>query len=171
MMKKHSAVYPGTFDPITIGHLDIIKRSLKIFDNIIVGISENHSKNTFFTLEQRVKITKDALKDVFSEQDQKRVTVLSYKSILVEFLQDIKVYNLVRGIRAFSDFDFELNLALANLSLEQKIETIFLPAMPEYQHISSSLIRDLIGYKSNKLDSFVSPAVAQYIKNLYSQDS
>ncbi len=166
-MQKNSAVYPGTFDPITVGHLNIIKRSLRLFNNVIIGVSANHSKNTYFSLEQRLNIVNMSLADVLTKEEFKRVKVLSYKTLLIEFLQENNVYHIVRGIRAFSDFDFELNLALANLSLEDKVETVFLPSMPEYQHISSSLIRDLIGYHSTEVEKFVSATVAKYIKSTY----
>ncbi len=131
------AVYPGTFDPITYGHLDIIKRSLLIFDRIVVGIAENLSKSALFPLEERLQM----IRDCFPE-DEERIVVDQIKGLVVDYAYTHGAKAIVRGLRAVSDFDYELQLALMNRKIEREVETVFLMTGLRWIFISSSIIKD-----------------------------
>ena len=133
-MKK--AIYAGTFDPITFGHIDVISRAIKIFDKVIIGISAA-PKNTFFTQNERIKM----ISDVFC--NNKKVEVLGFSSLLVDFAKKLGAKTIIRGIRAVSDFDYELQLTLMNRKLARNIETIFLMPSEKYIFISSSLVKEI----------------------------
>ncbi|MFN3411993.1 MAG: pantetheine-phosphate adenylyltransferase [Exilispira sp.] len=133
-----SGVYPGTFDPITNGHLDIIYRSSKLFDNLVVLISSNPAKNTLFTVEERLKIAKELTANL------PNVSVTHHKGLLIDFLIENKIHYLVRGLRAVSDFEYEFEMALANRWLSSKgVDTIFLMTDEKYFYLSSSLIKQI----------------------------
>lgn len=133
-----SGVYPGTFDPITNGHLDIIYRSSKLFDNLVVLISSNPLKNTLFTVEERLKIAKKLTANL------PNVSVTHHKGLLIDFLIENKIHYLVRGLRAVSDFEYEFEMALANRWLSSKgVDTIFLMTDEKYFYLSSSLIKQI----------------------------
>jgi len=141
MTKK--AIYPGTFDPVTNGHIDIIERACKIFDKIIVAVADNKDKKTMFSLEVRVEMMKKATEKF------KKVEVKPFNSLLVEFAkkEDIKI--IIRGLRAVSDFEYELQMGYANKSLDESIDTIYL--MPNLQNafISSSVVRSILKYNGD----------------------
>ncbi|MDR0484828.1 MAG: pantetheine-phosphate adenylyltransferase [Alphaproteobacteria bacterium] len=157
-MKK--AVYPGSFDPITLGHLDIIKRSLKLTDNLIVAVGVNDEKSCMFSMEQRVALIESSIKEVLSEDLVKRITVITTKGLLVDFLRDNDVSVIIRGIRIFSDFDYEFNLAGINSKLYPDSETIFLTTSENKQFISSRFVKEIAKYKGD-ISSFVSKSVKQ----------
>ena len=135
-MKK--AIYSGTFDPITNGHIDILKRALNIFDEIIVAVGINASKKTMFDTNTRIMLIKEATKDL------KGISVMSFDNLLVDFAKEQGVNNIIRGLRAVSDFEYELQMGYANNSLDENLETIYL--MPSLQNafVSSSVVRELI---------------------------
>ncbi len=133
-MKK--AVYAGTFDPITYGHIDVVVRALKIFDKIIIGVSAS-PKNTLFTQKQRIQL----INAVFYKN--KKIDVMGFSSLLVDFAKTLGANTIIRGIRAVSDFDYELQLTLMNRKLAPKIETIFLMPSEKYIFISSSLVKEI----------------------------
>ena len=133
-MKK--AVYAGTFDPITYGHIDVVLRALKIFDKIIIGVSAG-PKNTLFTQKQRIQL----INAVFHKN--KKIDVAGFSSLLVDFAETSGANTIIRGIRAVSDFDYELQLTLMNRKLAPKIETIFLMPSEKYIFISSSLVKEI----------------------------
>ena len=137
------AIYPGTFDPVTNGHLDIIKRACKIFDKIIVAVADNKDKNTMFDLKKRVEMMKKATKNL------PKVEVKSFNSLLVDFAkqQDCKI--IIRGLRAVSDFEYELQMGYANKSLDNEIDTIYLMPNLENAFISSSVVRSILKYKGD----------------------
>ncbi len=137
-MKVKVAVYPGTFDPITNGHLDILARAEKIFDRIIIGVAEQHNKDTLFDLEERVEM----VCKVVSERPG--VTVESFSGLLVNYVRKKKACTIVRGLRAVSDFEYEYQMYLTNKKLNENIETIFLMSSSEYAFISSSIIKQLV---------------------------
>lgn len=134
------ALYPGTFDPITNGHFDIIERALGLFDEVIIAVADSQEKNPMFTLEQRVEMTKEAVKTLSN------VRVVGFNNLTVELAKTVGASILIRGLRAVSDFEFELQLGYLNNSLDDTIETVYL--MPKLQHafISSSIVRNLLKF-------------------------
>lgn len=135
---KRIALFPGTFDPITIGHLNLIERAMHLFDEIVIGIGNNSSKSTLFTLEQR----EGWINEIFKHQP--KVKVQAYEGLTVNFCEDINAQYILRGLRNMSDFDYEKNIAQMNKLVKPTIETIFLMCDPAYTPISSSVVRDLI---------------------------
>ncbi len=131
------AVYPGTFDPITSGHLDIIKRSMSIFDRVIVAVAENSSKKTLFSLEERLQMIRDCF-----PSDDKRVRVDQVNGLVVDYAYVNGAKAIIRGLRAVSDFDYEFQLALMNRKIEREVETVFLMTGFRWIFISSSIIKD-----------------------------
>ncbi len=131
------AVYPGTFDPITNGHVDIIKRALRLFDRVIVVLAVNAGKNPLFTLEERI----DLITQCFSQQNG-RIRIDTTDGLIVEYARKQKARAIVRGLRAVSDFDYEFQLALMNRKLERKVDTVFLMTGFRWIYISSSIIKD-----------------------------
>jgi len=137
-MKKHTiAVYPGTFDPITNGHIDLVQRAAKLFDGIIVAVAENSSKATSFTVEERVSMAKEVLSEIDN------VNVISFDTLLVDFVQKHHASVILRGLRAVSDFEYEFQLAGMNRRLAPQIETLFLTPAEQYSYISSSLVKEI----------------------------
>ena len=135
---KRIALFPGTFDPITIGHINLIDRAMHLFDEIVIGIGHNSSKSTLFSLEQRENLIKDIFKN------QPKVRVQAYEGLTVAFCEEIGAQYILRGLRNMSDFDYEKNIAQMNKLVKPNIETIFLMCDPAYTPISSSVVRDLI---------------------------
>ena len=130
---------PGSFDPPTNGHIDVIRRCLKIFDEVLVGVIVNPSKESLFSTETRTEM----LNEVFSEN--KNVTVKSFEGLLVDFAKENKVNAIVKGLRAMTDFDYELQMAQMNFNLAD-FETMFIPTSPEYGYVSSSLVKEIHSY-------------------------
>jgi len=156
-MKK--AIYPGTFDPVTNGHLDIIKRACKIFDKVIVAVAENKDKNTMFDLNTRVKFMKKATKNI------PQVEVKLFNSLLVEFAKKENCNIIIRGLRAVSDFEYELQMGYANKSLYEEIDTIYLMPNLENAFISSSVVRSILKYKGD-VSHLVPNEILEDLKNL-----
>ena len=151
-MSSITAIYPGTFDPITNGHVDLIQRAEKLFDHIIVAVARNAGKQPMFNLEQRVTLARDALKD-FS-----KTTVLGFETLLVDFMQEQGATVILRGLRAMTDFEYEFQLASMNRHLRPEIETVFLTPEDQYSFISSSLIREIASLGGD-VSPFVPPNV------------
>ena len=141
--KKIIAVYPGSFDPPTNGHIDIIGRAAKIFPEVVVAITHNYNKNHMFTLEERLSMMKESVRSI------KNVKVTSFSGLLVDYLNEIDSFCIVRGLRALSDFEYEFQMALMNRKLNSKIETIFLMPDQEYTFLSSSMIREIAALNGN----------------------
>lgn len=131
-------LFPGTFDPVTLGHIDIINRSLPLFDKVVVGIGINASKNPMFTADQRKLWFEDIYKD------QPKVEVATYDGLTVKFCQAIGANFILRGIRYVSDFEYEKTIADANRTMDRHIETIFLTGEPKYTSVASTIVRDII---------------------------
>lgn len=152
-----AAVFPGSFDPLTNGHLDIIKRSLAIFDQVIVGVLSNPSKKVLFSAEERVAL--------ISKQFAKygpRVRVISFSGLLVDFVASTDSRVVIRGLRAISDFDYETQMALVNRKLSDRVETFFLPAREEHSYISSTVVKQVAmlgGDVSNMVPPLISRAL------------
>jgi len=137
------AIYPGTFDPVTNGHVDIIKRACKIFDKIIVAVADNKDKNTMFDLTKRVEMMKKAT------QNFAKVEVKSFDTLLVDFAKKENSKIIIRGLRAVSDFEYELQMGYANKSLDSEIDTIYLMPNLENAFISSSVVRSILKYNGD----------------------
>lgn len=159
------AVYAGTFDPITYGHLDIIKRSLKLCDQLIIAIGSNSSKKTMFGNIERIKMIDRALQGtpLFIENT---VKVDMFDGLLVDYAKSQGANILVRGIRSVSDFEYEINLANINKTLAPNIETVFLPTSPDLGVVSSSAVKEIVKYGGD-VSKFVPPFVATYVKEAF----
>ncbi|HDN98132.1 MAG TPA: pantetheine-phosphate adenylyltransferase [bacterium] len=160
-MENKIAVYPGSFDPITYGHIDVIERSLKFFEKIIVAVSYNTRKKYLFTLEERVNMVKEVFKD------RREIEVDSFHGLLVDYLRKKNVYIVIRGLRAVSDFEYEFQMALINRKLNPEIETIFMMPKEEFFYISSSLVKEIAELKGN-LSYFVPEIVEKKLREKFS---
>jgi len=147
-----TAIYPGTFDPVTNGHIDLCHRALKMFDKVVVGVADNPGKSPFFNVEERVDMIQHVLKD------ESRIEVLPFNSLLIDFAREVDAKIIVRGLRAISDFEFEVQLAGMNRTLASEIETVFLTAAEQYAFVSSSLVREIARLNGDVSD-FLHPTV------------
>ena len=162
---KKIAIYPGTFDPITYGHIDVIRKALKIVDNIIVAISNVNQKNYLFTAEERIEIVKQALfKDL--KLNKKVIMVISFNSLTTDLCKKYKSNIILRGLRAVSDFEYEFQLAGMNRKLNNNIETIFLMSDVNNQIISSRLIKEIIELKGD-IKKFTTKSTINSLKKKY----
>ena len=140
-MKNKIGIYPGTFDPLTYGHLDIIRRSLKIVDNLIIGIADNDNKKPLLSLDERKEIIQNDLKDLISDNDN--VFIKNVKGLLTDFAQSNEATCIIRGLRAVSDFEYEFQMTGMNYQLNPQIETIFLMTSDQKSFISSNLVKEV----------------------------
>ena len=157
-MEKRKAIYPGSFDPVTNGHLDLIKRALSIFDEVTVVIAVNSEKNTLFSIEERVDFMKRAVKGL------RGVKVDSYEGLTVDYAAAKKTGAIIRGLRATSDFDYEFQMALTNRRLSKKVDTIFLMPSESHFYLSSRLIKEIAqlgGDISHYVPNFVASKIRQ----------
>ena len=152
------AIFPGSFDPLTHGHSDIIRRSLDIFDRVIVAVLLNSQKNTLFSIEERLSLIRDEFEDLGG-----RIEVTSFSGLLVDFAKTVRSKVIVRGLRAVSDYDYEAQMALMNKNLWGEVETIFLVTREEYSYISSSLVKQ-VASMGGDVSRFVSPRVARALR-------
>ena len=150
------ALFPGSFDPITLGHEDVINRATKIFDKVIVAVAEDNNKNSLLNLEQRLELVSEIY------QDNPKVETVSFSGLTVEFAEKIDANIILRSIRNTIDFESELQLAKMNQAIASSIETIFIAPSNDYQFISSTLVRQ-IHQLGGKMDAFVSPNVIRYL--------
>ena len=158
MKRTKIAVYPGTFDPVTYGHIDLIKRATKIFDKVIVAVADNPSKGTLFSVEERVSMLKDAVKGM------KSVVVDDFDGLVVDYVKRSGANVMIRGLRMLSDFEYEFQMALTNRRLASDIETIFLMPSEQYSFLSSRLLKEAAGLGAD-LSSFVPASVEKELKN------
>jgi pantetheine-phosphate adenylyltransferase len=156
MSKKRIAVYPGTFDPITLGHEDIVRRAARLFDEVIVAVAGSTNKKTLFSLEERVALAKAGF-------DTPNVNVMGFDGLLMQFVQDQGAQMVIRGLRAASDFEYEFQVAGMNRKLYPKLETLFLTPSEQYMFVSSSLVREVATLKGD-VNQFVSANVEAAIK-------
>tara|TARA_B100000959_G_C14554360_1_gene449016 strand:+ start:73 stop:567 length:495 start_codon:yes stop_codon:yes gene_type:complete len=162
---KKIGIYPGTFDPITFGHIDIIKSALKIVNTLILAVSNDFNKDYLFDIDERVKIIKDSIfKDL--KLRPKNVKVLPFNSLTTSFCSKHKASIIFRGLRAVSDFEYEFQLAGMNKKLNNKIETVFLMSDPDKQVISSKFVKE-IGKLNGNIDDFVTKSTKKAIKEKY----
>ena len=162
---KNIAIYPGTFDPITYGHIDVIKKSLKFLDKLIIGISNGNEKNFLFPLNERVEIVKKAL---FTDLKFKKnkINVISFDTLTTDLCNKYKSNIILRGLRAVSDFEYEFQLAGMNRKLNKKVETIFLMSDVENQIISSRFVKEIAQHNGN-LKKFTTKSTIKSLKAMY----
>lgn len=156
-MRKKIAVYPGSFDPVTYGHLDIIKRALKIFDKVIVAVAHNADKKPLFDVSERVGLLKESLKGL------KRVEIDDFDGLIVDYVRKKGTSVVIRGLRMISDFEYEFQMALTNRKLSSNVETIFMMPSESYSYLSSKLIKEAASLGAN-LKGLVPPLVERAIK-------
>lgn len=153
------AIFPGTFDPITLGHQDLIARAANVFSKVIVAVAENAVKNPVFTFSQRVTMAKNAM------QNNKNVQVLGFSNLLIDFSKEHNANVIIRGVRIAADFEYELQLANMNRSLSKNIETIFFTPTEQYAYISSTLVKEIANLGGD-VSSFVNPDVVNALQDL-----
>ena len=162
---KNIAIYPGTFDPITFGHIDVIKKSLKIVDKVIVGISDGNQKNFLFSLDERIEIVKRALyKDLKFKKN--KVDVIKFNTLTTDLCKKYKSNIILRGLRAVSDFEYEFQLAGMNRKLNNSIETVFLMSDVENQIISSKFVKEIVKLKGN-IKKFTTKSTIKALERKY----
>ena len=159
------AVYPGTFDPITYGHIDVIKKSLKIFDKLIVATTDNSDKDYYFSIDERMDIINNSLfKDL--NLDKKKIKIISFNNLTIELCRKYNASAIIRGLRAVSDFEYEFQLAGMNKKLNSKIETMFLMSDVENQIISSKFVKEIANLGGN-IDRFVTKYAVKMLKDKF----
>lgn len=158
--KKRIAIYAGTFDPITFGHLDVLERASLLFDKVIIAIAASSSKKTIFTVEERIKMIKDSIADI------KNVEALSFKGLLVNFAKECNATAIVRGLRAISDFEYEFQMALTNRKIEENVTTVFLMPNEKYTYLNSTLVRE-ISMLGGDVSAFVPENVNKKLKKKF----
>ena len=154
------AIYPGSFDPITNGHLDLIQRALQLFDRLVVAIADNPDKKPLFSAEERLEMVKSTVKDL------KRVKVVLFTGLLADLAKELEASAFIRGVRAVSDFEFEFQLALMNRKLAPKTETVFLIPSEKYTYLSSNLIKDIARF-NGEINRFVPKIVERKLKEKF----
>lgn len=152
------AVYPGSFDPVTKGHIDILKNGAEIFDKVIIAVARNSEKNAFLTVDERVQLIKESVKDI------ENVEVDSFDGLTIEYAKKCGAKVILRGLRAVSDFEYEMQLSQANSALSNDIKTIFLITKPKYNFISSRTIKEIF-LNNGDISKFVPEAVYEFLKN------
>ncbi|MDF2950996.1 MAG: pantetheine-phosphate adenylyltransferase [Anaerocolumna sp.] len=150
------AIYPGSFDPVTLGHLDIIQRSAKMVDLLIIGVLNNKSKSPIFTVPERVNLLKEVTKDI------PNISIEAYEGLLVDFAQERKASIIIRGLRAITDFEYELQLAQTNRKLNPVVDTVFLTTNVNYAYLSSSIVREIASYGGD-ISQFVPNTILQSV--------
>ncbi len=153
-------IYPGSFDPLTYGHLDIIERALKVCDKLVVGILVNSSKNSLFTVEERIEVIKECCRGFNT------IDVISFGGLLVDFCKENEVNFIIRGLRAVSDFEYEITMASINRRLAPDVETIFLMGRDENLFVSSSLVKEVASFRGD-ISTLVPPLVASRIQQKF----
>ena len=167
-MTERVGVYPGTFDPITNGHTDIILRATKIVDRLVIGVAKNIGKGPLFTTEERVAIVKEEIAHINGGDVQKRIEVKPFDNLLMHFAVEQGAAVIVRGLRAVSDFEYEFQMAGMNSRLNATVETVFLMSADRYQFISSRFVKE-IGQLGGDVTPFVSARVAERIKKKFAK--
>ena len=165
MIQPRIGIYPGTFDPITNGHTDIIRRALKVVDRLVIGVARNDGKGPLFATDERVEIVRDEIAHL-ENGDADRIEVRAFDTLLVNFAGTVGAKVIIRGLRAVSDFEYELQMASINARLNQEIETVFLMASDRFQFISSRFVKE-IGALGGDVSHFVSPRVVSRLADRF----
>jgi len=158
-----SAIYPGSFDPITLGHVDVVERAVTVFDELLILVAENERKQYMFTLEERLRFVRETFKSV------PQVHVDSFHGLLVEYMREKKIRVCVRGLRVLSDFEYEMRLAMTNKQLWSDYEVFYLMSDIKYANFSSSLVREILHYRGH-INNFVPDTVVHYLKKKQEED-
>jgi pantetheine-phosphate adenylyltransferase len=158
-------VYPGTFDPVTSGHMEIIRRSLRLVDKLVIGPAINIGKGPLFSLEERVEIIKEDIED-YPKAERERIEIVPFEGLLIHFAREVNASLVIRGLRAVSDFEYEIQMANMNARMEPNVETIFLMASDRHQFIASSLVKD-IARLGGDTSQFVSKRVFERLKRKF----
>ena len=161
MSSEKIGLYPGTFDPITYGHLDIIRRGLKLVDRLVIGVATNPSKSPLFDLDERVNMVRAETREL-AERVGTEIVVRPFDQLLMSFAESIGARVIIRGLRAVSDFEYEFQMAGMNAYLNPEVETVFLMADAKYQPIASKLVKEIAAY-GGRVDSFIPPRVAHAV--------
>ncbi|HKT15738.1 MAG TPA: pantetheine-phosphate adenylyltransferase [Allosphingosinicella sp.] len=157
-MRMRTGVYPGTFDPITLGHMDIIRRGAKLVDRLVIGVTTNPSKSPMFSVDQRMAMVRREIADISGD-----IEVVSFDSLLMDFAERARATIIIRGLRAVADFEYEYQMAGMNQQLNDRVETVFLMADVSLQPIASRLVKEIALYGGN-IAKFVTPAVAEDVR-------
>ena len=157
-----AAIYPGTFDPITNGHLDLMKRSLKVVDKLIIAVAENPAKHPLFSIEERVNLVTKSTEDIPA------IEAVPFDNLLIEFCEDMSIHIVIRGLRAISDFEFELQMSQMNRKMDENIETLFLMPSEEYTFVSSKLVKEFASFGAD-VSAYVPPPVVEALAAKYPQ--
>ena len=160
-------LYPGTFDPVTLGHLDIVKRAVKLVDHLVIGIANNPSKTQAFTLKQRVAMMRRETGPLAGD-GRAKITVQTFDSLLIHFARKVGASIIIRGLRAVSDFEYEFQMVGMNQRLDPEIETVFLMADPRHQAIASRLVKEIAAFGGD-VAHFTTPPIAQALKKRYAK--
>lgn len=162
-MNRHIAIYPGSFDPFTNGHMDIVNRGLEIFDTVIIAVARNSEKNSLFTVPERVDMI-----NRLTEQNP-RVKVETFEGLLVDYVVKKEARVILRGLRAVTDFEFEFQLAQMNHAVCEKVETLFMMTSPDCAYLSSSIVKE-VGRLNGDISKFVPPLVKEELEKKFDQD-
>lgn len=163
------AIYPGSFDPVTNGHIDIIKRSAQVADSLIVGVLNNKSKTPLFSVQERVKMLDDVAKEL-AKEGINNIIVMPFDGLLVDFASQVNANVIVRGLRAVTDFEYEFQMAQTNRKLNPQVETLFLTTSEEYSYLSSSIVREVASF-SGDITQFVPDFVEKQVLQKLKQKS
>jgi pantetheine-phosphate adenylyltransferase len=166
--KSRIGIYPGTFDPITNGHTDIIRRAAKIVDRLVVGVARNDGKGPLFATDERVEIVRDDIAHTLDRATADRIEVRAFETLLMSFAESVGASVIIRGLRAVSDFEYEFQMAGMNARLNDRIETVFLMSSDRYQFISSRFVKE-IGALGGNITHFVSKRVADRLVARYAK--
>ncbi len=150
-------IYPGTFDPVTYGHIDVIQRAIDLFDEVVVTVARNPSKTPLFTVSERLEMLHDSLKDF------DKVVIDSFDGLIVDHAREVEAIGIIRGLRAISDFEFEFQMALTNRKLDDNLRTIFLMPHEKYTYLNSTIVRNLAQFHGD-ISEFVPPIVAKMLE-------
>jgi pantetheine-phosphate adenylyltransferase len=168
LSKLRVGIYPGTFDPITNGHTDIIRRAARVVDRLVVGVARNDGKGPLFSTNERVKIVREEVAQTLDKDVSQRIEVQAFESLLMSFAESVKASVIIRGLRAVSDFEYEFQMAGMNARLNPEIETVFLMASDRFQFISSRFVKE-IGALGGDVSHFVSKRVAARLNERFVQ--
>lgn len=161
-MSKKKAVYPGTFDPFTYGHMDVLDRAARIFQSVTISVAENTAKKTLFSLDERIEMIRKSVKS-------RSIRIQCFDGLLVDHAARIKAGIIIRGLRAISDFEYEFQMALTNRKIAPEIETVFLMPNERYSYISSTFVKEIARY-GGEVSAFVPPVVRRMLKKKFNTD-
>jgi pantetheine-phosphate adenylyltransferase len=165
MSGERIGLYPGTFDPVTLGHLDIVKRAVKLVDRLVIGVANNPSKTQAFTLEERVEMMRRETAPLAGD-GRARISVATFDTLLIHFAREVGAGVIIRGLRAVSDFEYEFQMVGMNQRLDPEIETVFLMADPRHQAIASRLVKEIAAFGGD-IGAFTTPTIAEALKKRF----